>query len=650
MKNLIHLVTGVLLLSYSLKAQQSISGTINNYTQVAKINRGTQSVEVSDASAFTTGDLALIIQMKGAKIDESLSTSFGTIQSYNGAGNYEMHRICRISGKELFFQNPLLNEYEATGSVQVIRVPEYDNGAILNGDLTGKPWDGNSGGVLVLKTRGTLNLDTYNVIMTGNGYRGGDALLSGGGCLFVNLNTEYSDKNSANDRALKGEGIAAFISKKEASRGPQANGGGGGNNHNGGGGGGSNYGTGGAGGQRVKHTTLACGSVVGLNSKPLSSGFAQPKVFMGGGGGAGHGNNAGFDGEKGRNGGGIIILMMDTLIGNGNYIQANGDTSTINSENEGGGGGGAGGSILLMVNQFSGTFRAEANGANGTSVDNFPSTNCSGPGGGGGGGVIFYSNPSVPSGATNITLGGASGKIATSTQSGCSVGNTNGAKSGTVGTTLFSYGFPDRSAMYPASTLTTTGCNSYTSPSGKYTWTSSGTYADTVFNQAGCDSALDIRLTIVPVDTSIAVEGKTLVSNATGVTYQWMDCTSKTLISGANQSQYTATYNGSFAVIVSTGGCSDTSSCANVTGIGIEDYLLKNIRVYPNPTNDYIKVDFPNSLTNVSGKVYSMEGKTVDTFKEANKRSLKFLLNEKGIYILEMTVENQTLRYKVVRN
>ena len=43
-----------------------------------------------------------------------------------------------------------------------------------------------------------------------------------------------------------------------------------------------------------------------------------------------------------------------------------------------------------------------------------------------------------------------------------------------------------------------TGCDSYTSPSGNYTWTVSGLYVDTIPNVAMCDSIIAIDLTINP--------------------------------------------------------------------------------------------------------------------------------------------------------
>ena len=56
---------------------------------------------------------------------------------------------------------------------------------------------------------------------------------------------------------------------------------------------------------------------------------------------------------------------------------------------------------------------------------------------------------------------------------------------------------------YPTnSTITETACNSYTSPSGNHVWTSSNTYMDTITNTANCDSIITINLTVFNSTTS----------------------------------------------------------------------------------------------------------------------------------------------------
>jgi hypothetical protein len=47
-----------------------------------------------------------------------------------------------------------------------------------------------------------------------------------------------------------------------------------------------------------------------------------------------------------------------------------------------------------------------------------------------------------------------------------------------------------------AATISATACDNYTSPSGNYNWTVSGTYTDTIPNAAGCDSVITVELII----------------------------------------------------------------------------------------------------------------------------------------------------------
>src|ERR1035437_5066386 len=100
---------------------QNISGIINSYTGVTSV--GSQSVSVVSSSGFNTNDRVLIIQMKGATINTANSPVFGTITSYNDAGNYEFATISSIAGTTISFVSPLIKTYTATGFVQLVKVP-----------------------------------------------------------------------------------------------------------------------------------------------------------------------------------------------------------------------------------------------------------------------------------------------------------------------------------------------------------------------------------------------------------------------------------------------------------------------------------------------------------------------------------------------
>jgi hypothetical protein len=125
---------------------------------------------------------------------------------------------------------------------------------------------------------------------------------------------------------------------------------------------------------------------------------------------------------------------------------------------------------------------------------------------------------------------------------------------------------------------------------GNYTWqnityTASGTYMDTLTNAAGCDSILTLNLVINQYpDTSVTASGSTLTANANGISYLWINCANGNFIP-AGQS-YTATANGSYAVIVTQNGCTDTSSCYSIVITGLDEVnSFEGIVLSPNPNN-----------------------------------------------------------------
>jgi len=150
-------------LFYNLNAQTTnISGVINNYAPVTSIF--SQLVSLSSSTGFIVGDKVVIIQMKGATIDTLNTSNFGTITSYNDAGNYEMLVISAISSNTITFTTPILRTYDVFGLVQLVKVPVYNN-VNVTGLLSCLPWNGLIGGVLVFEASGNIilnsNIDGY---------------------------------------------------------------------------------------------------------------------------------------------------------------------------------------------------------------------------------------------------------------------------------------------------------------------------------------------------------------------------------------------------------------------------------------------------------------------------------------------------------
>lgn len=401
---------GLLVLVSMCSLAQNISGVINIYTPVTAIDRCENTITVGSAAGFSVGDRALIIQMKGAQIDQSNTAAYGDITNLGFAGNYEVGTIASITGTDIVFQNVMVNDYDVTGSVQLVRVPQYTD-VTVNATLTCDPWDGTVGGVLIFEASGTVTVNA-GIDVSGMGFRGGNKSLEVlNGCSSMDYFYDFAGGLSGQ----KGEGIAPNVANADAGMGKLANGGGGGNHVNGGGGGGGNGGLGGNGGNQWSGCPII--DIGGRGGLAMTYSNAANRVFLGGGGGGGHQNDGSNYGSSGTNGGGIIIIKAGTIAGSG-QITSDGVDQTYIAGSDGSGGGGAGGAILLSAGSITATLNAYARGGKGGSC----STTGHGTGAGGGGGAIWVSQGSVPGSVTTSVTGGLNGVLSDNTAYGAQPG------------------------------------------------------------------------------------------------------------------------------------------------------------------------------------------------------------------------------------
>jgi len=199
--------------------------------------------------------------------------------------------------------------------------------------------------------------------------------------------------------------------------------------------------------------------------------------------------------------------------------------------------------------------------------------------------------------------------------------------------------------------LTTTGCNLFVSPSGNYTWSTSGTYTDTLTNAQGCDSVLTINLTIQTVDTQVIQNGIVLSALATGAAYQWLDCNNGFApISGATSQAFVPTINGTYAVEVTINGCADTSTCYTVANIGIAEAQANYFVVYPNPTNGIFIIKPLQTISEGTISMYTTTGKLVYSAAIAGEAEMVISPNVgAGVYLVKLTSNQgvQTMRLVV---
>ena len=179
-----------------------------------------------------------------------------------------------------------------------------------------------------------------------------------------------------------------------------------------------------------------------------------------------------------------------------------------------------------------------------------------------------------------------------------------------------------------SSSIVETACDTYTSPSGAV-YTTSGSYVDVIPNAMGCDSTINIALTVnssslltdaisacgsytwidgvtytssnnsavytytTPggCDSTFALDlvinpspstvvtqaGATLSAAQAGAVYQWVDCDNgNTPVSGATAQSFTPSTDGNYAVEIDLNGCVATSTCYAISFAGLEEFQLEH--------------------------------------------------------------------------
>jgi hypothetical protein len=154
------------------------------------------------------------------------------------------------------------------------------------------------------------------------------------------------------------------------------------------------------------------------------------------------------------------------------------------------------------------------------------------------------------------------------------------------------------------------------------------------------------------IDNSATQNGILLSANQNGASYQWIDCAnSNSPVAGeTNQSYATDQLTGSYAVIVTIGACSDTSTCFLVDQSGIADLANAFINVQPNPFTDIVNVNWTGieieniELTDAAGKLIYRE-----SINSENQSSIQTTGMSKGVYFIRLIGTNGTLVRQLIK-
>ena len=188
------------------------------------------------------------------------------------------------------------------------------------------------------------------------------------------------------------------------------------------------------------------------------------------------------------------------------------------------------------------------------------------------------------------------------------------------------------------SNSTVSACDSYTWSVNGTTYATSGSYTDTLSTVSGCDSIVTLNLTIVSTPTANATDdGLGTLTGSGGNTVQWINCATNTAIAGATSTTFSPTVNGSYAIVVSNGNCSDTSNCVVVDYIGLNENQTIDAEIYPNPTTNEVKITFESSSALMI--IRDAHGKMIQTQTIQSGEAISLENFQNGIYFFELTTE-----------
>lgn len=189
------------------------------------------------------------------------------------------------------------------------------------------------------------------------------------------------------------------------------------------------------------------------------------------------------------------------------------------------------------------------------------------------------------------------------------------------------------------------GCNEYKSPTGLI-YDSSGVYTDTLQNVHGCDSVIETTLTLKKVNIMVTASSTTLKADQNNATYRWMDCNNNfALITGGTQQTFTpANPNGSYAVSVNFNGCTDTSACYSLQGVGIEENKISTFEIYPNPSEGIFTI-YHRNVNPDRVRIFDLSGKEIHSrdCKGSNSQTTIGLSGKgKGVYLIQLETKNSS--------
>ncbi len=200
-------------------------------------------------------------------------------------------------------------------------------------------------------------------------------------------------------------------------------------------------------------------------------------------------------------------------------------------------------------------------------------------------------------------------------------------------------------------TETVTACASYTWPLNGQTYTASTTAHDTLMSVQGCDSIITLNLTIPQINNTLTTLTPTsFIANQSTAQYQWIDCSNNSIIPNETSQTFSTSIDGSYAVIITLNNCSDTSDCVTVNTVGLDALETATFSLSPNPTTGVFEIQ---SSLNMNGSIRIIDAQGKLVYNEFVNQSVAYKMNlghlNEGVYFVQIPSETGTQTLRLIK-
>ncbi|MBS1547970.1 MAG: T9SS type A sorting domain-containing protein [Bacteroidetes bacterium] len=167
-----------------------------------------------------------------------------------------------------------------------------------------------------------------------------------------------------------------------------------------------------------------------------------------------------------------------------------------------------------------------------------------------------------------------------------------------------------------------------------------------------CDSIVTLTLANTVVNTQVSLAGGVLTAQASTGSWQWLDCGWGYLPwPGATSQTFSPPISGSYALLVTQNGCSDTSACVNVAVTGISENGLGHVRLFPAPARERVQIDLGQPMSQVALTMNDVNGREVlrKNFNAVQTIDLPLAHLEAGLYFIHIRTAEGEGVYRVVK-